>query len=527
MGDLRAFGRPSTPKIFYARETFVPLCDLNGKSTVKLPPLTLEARDELTFIKTADNGTGCIMENVRTKRRGFVSKELLIEASDFEVCRGSPWYFGAISREVANRFLGDDINVCGAFLVRKSKMHPGNYTLAVKVFNDETQEYSVSNLQITCFLQEGSEVRYKLNNISACTLQGVVEKLRESGVRSLACTGVIRLTHHCLVVRSQMPGFTGCVDPRTTSEGEVRVGGFVKDEFPGLLFRGQWRGVVDCLVKRVGMRGVKTPEVEVKREIDLMNSLRHPNILQLLANSRSTDERSGEPLYNLVFENMAHGSLSCFLRSKGQAILTFDDFFYIVDDIFTGLKYLHDQVIAHADLGAHSVFLTDTLHAKIGNMGRARFSDSQESPTLSEEHFRWQALETLETGEVTLKSDVWSLGILMWEIMTYGDLPFRGMSKRMMVQAVRQSSYTLPRPVSFCGVQDFLLLQIFETLEDCWRINPDNRIDLDKLSKSVKNIEWGYSEDPNIYHNQEMEDDFDALQICDLVEERRVSYANQ
>ena len=188
---------------------------------------------------------------------------------------------------------------------------------------------------------------------------------------------------------------------------------------------------------------------EFFREACLMNGYRHDNIVKLLGVCIKE-----EPLC-MVFEYMEMGDLHTFLRQNAPSHtfsfpqsgpttlpngLSIDQMVYMSTDIAAGLDYLTTHHYIHRDLATRNCLVNSKLCVKISDFGMSqdiyvsdyfRLGDSEMLP------IRWMPPEAIMYSTFSTESDVWSFGIVLWEIFSYAMQPYYGMSNEQVVQYVK------------------------------------------------------------------------------------------
>ncbi|XP_036410896.1 ephrin type-B receptor 3-like isoform X3 [Megalops cyprinoides] len=194
-------------------------------------------------------------------------------------------------------------------------------------------------------------------------------------------------------------------------------------------------------------------------EASIMGQFDHPNIIRLegvVTKSRPV---------MIVTEFMENGALDSFLRlNDGQ--FTVIQLVGMLRGIAAGMKYLSDMNYVHRDLAARNILVNSNLMCKVSDFGLSRFlEDDSTDPTYTSSlggkiPIRWTAPEAIAYRKFTSASDVWSYGIVMWEVMSYGERPYWDMSNQDVINAVEQD-YRLPPPMDCPTALHQLML-------DCW-----------------------------------------------------------
>ncbi|ELR58172.1 Ephrin type-A receptor 10 [Bos mutus] len=174
----------------------------------------------------------------------------------------------------------------------------------------------------------------------------------------------------------------------------------------------------------------------------------------------------------IVTEYMSHGALDGFLRRhEGQLVAT--QLMGLLPGLASAMKYLSEMGYVHRGLAARRVLVSSELVCKISGFGRGprdraeavyttmMSSCGHGSPAL------WAAPETLQFGHFSSASDVWSFGVVMWEVMAFGERPYWDMSGQDVIKAV-EDGFRLPPPRNCPSPLHRLML-------DCWQKDPGER----------------------------------------------------
>ncbi|KAG5214579.1 hypothetical protein JEQ12_000155 [Ovis aries] len=170
----------------------------------------------------------------------------------------------------------------------------------------------------------------------------------------------------------------------------------------------------------------------------------------------------------IVTEYMGHGALDGFLRRhEGQLVAT--QLMGLLPGLASAMKYLSEMGYVHRGLAARRVLVSSELVCKISGFGRGPRDRAEavyttmsgRSPAL------WAAPETLQFGHFSSASDVWSFGVVMWEVMAFGERPYWDMSGQDVIKAV-EDGFRLPPPRNCPSPLHRLMLA-------CWQKDPGER----------------------------------------------------
>ncbi|XP_034533683.1 ephrin type-B receptor 3-like isoform X3 [Notolabrus celidotus] len=273
------------------------------------------------------------------------------------------------------------------------------------------------------------------------------------------------------------PGMKVYIDPFTYEDPNEAVREFAKEidvscvKIEEVIGAGEFGEVCRGRLKLPGRReiivAIKTLKVgytdrqrrDFLSEASIMGQFDHPNIIRLegvVTKSRPV---------MIVTEFMENGALDSFLRlNDGQ--FTVIQLVGMLRGIAAGMKYLSDMNYVHRDLAARNILVNSNLVCKVSDFGLSRFlEDDATDPTYTSSlggkiPIRWTAPEAIAYRKFTSASDVWSYGIVMWEVMSYGERPYWDMSNQDVINAVEQD-YRLPPPMDCPTALHQLML-------DCW-----------------------------------------------------------
>uniref|UniRef100_A0A0K0ER77 receptor protein-tyrosine kinase n=1 Tax=Strongyloides stercoralis TaxID=6248 RepID=A0A0K0ER77_STRER len=227
--------------------------------------------------------------------------------------------------------------------------------------------------------------------------------------------------------------------------------------------------------KKLKQTATKEEFINFKKEIIVMSSLKHQNILEVIGISFEQPNN----IICCIMEYMKNGDLCQYLQSKNYNTLTTEFLLSIATQVAAGMSYLESKNFVHRDLAARNCFVAEDDIVKIGNFGMARSLYSSDYYTVQGKvnaPIRWMAWESLLLGRFTTKSDVWHFGVTLWEILMGGyDKPYSKLSDNEVIQNLeciynsgKLHTY-LPRPRHGNSIlYDELMLK-------CWQREEHNR----------------------------------------------------
>ncbi|KAG0713175.1 Tyrosine-protein kinase STK [Chionoecetes opilio] len=164
---------------------------------------------------------------------------------------------------------------------------------------------------------------------------------------------------------------------------------------------------------------------------------------------------------------MPEGSLLDVLRKER---LNLQLQLYVASQAAAGMEYLEGQELIHRDLAARNILVGQCYTCKVADFGLSKHFEEAlytEKTSRGKLPIKWTAPEALLHQKYSSKSDVWSFGVMMMEIMTHGAVPYPGFNHQDLFDAL-VSGYRMPQPAT-CPPS------VYELLLACWNKHPDNR----------------------------------------------------
>uniref|UniRef100_A0AAX7VL14 receptor protein-tyrosine kinase n=1 Tax=Astatotilapia calliptera TaxID=8154 RepID=A0AAX7VL14_ASTCA len=346
-----------------------------------------------------------------------------------------------------------------------------------------------------------SELREQLPLIAGSAAAGVVFIVSLIAI-SIVCTDMSNCPSPlgCPTHFSGSPGMKIYIDPFTYEDPNEAVREFAKEidvstvKIEEVIGAGEFGEVYKGRLKLPGKREIyvaiktlKAGYVEKQRrdflsEASIMGQFDHPNIIRLegvVTKSRPV---------MIVTEFMENGALDSFLRQNdGQ--FTVIQLVGMMRGISAGMKYLSEMNYVHRDLAARNILVNSNLVCKVSDFGLSRYlQDDTSDPSYTSSlggkiPVRWTAPEAIAYRKFTSASDVWSYGIVMWEVMSFGERPYWDMSNQDVINAIEQD-YRLPPPMDCPSALHQLML-------DCWQkdrnVRPRFTDIVSTLDKMIRN----------------------------------------
>ncbi|CAI2355870.1 unnamed protein product [Caenorhabditis sp. 36 PRJEB53466] len=272
--------------------------------------------------------------------------------------------------------------------------------------------------------------------------------------------------------------------------------GIVKGKIPllivnnslNLIVESENNGHFEAAVKKLPAHADEQNHLDFFHEIDFMKRLgHHPHVISMLG----CVSNPFEPL--IVVEYCSRGDLLKFLRRhkdyvllnktddcpvEADMCLRIKDLVSIAWQVADGMAYLTSKNFIHRDLAARNVLLTKSLTAKISDFGLCRYMDSALYTAKGGRlPIKWMSIEALKLYEFSSKSDVWSFGVLLFEIFSMGDVPYPTVQQVDMLEHLMAGG-RLSQPIKCPN-------EIYNIMMKCWADKPEDRPEFNEMRGEI------------------------------------------
>ena len=353
------------------------------------------------------------------------------------------WFFGDISREDAKELLEDPyICIHGSFLIRKSKKS-GEYLLSLRN-KEKVNHFKINRLDESFYL----EPKTTFKTISELVAHYDGQALPIANYQNIKLKSVSLLEPYV----DDLP--TEISDDWETSKKSINLIKRITVGTVSEVWEGMWKNEIMVAVKMPKPGAI--PAYTFLKEAELLKQLSHPKVIQLCAVFTKK-----WPIY-IVTELMKHGSLLEYLRGDGHS-LKLPQLIDMGAQVAAGMAYLEEKNCMHRNLAAKNILVAENLICKVAGFSSAYVisKDVYKVPTGTKFPIKWTAIEAILHNYFTTKCDVWSFGVLLYELITYGRFPYPGMSDAEVIEKL-QTGYRMPCP-NGCPEQ------LYEIMGECWR----------------------------------------------------------
>uniref|UniRef100_A0A1Q3FTM0 Tyrosine-protein kinase n=1 Tax=Culex tarsalis TaxID=7177 RepID=A0A1Q3FTM0_CULTA len=454
-GTTPTSAKPSTPILNGSNGTTVK--DSNNKNSKELIALRCQERQmqkQVEMIRAALNDVGCeelpsgcddistMAPAILLENKKSISQDLSMTLSTNRPLYEEEWFHGVLPREEVVRLLRNE----GDFLVRETTRNDESQTVLSVCWNGHKH----------FIVQTTAEGHFRFEGPAFPSIQELIIHQYQS---ELPVTGRSGAVLRKPVLRERWELSNDDVDLIS----KIGRGNF------GDVYRAKLKSSKNTLVAVKTCR-MTLPEEQKRKFLQegrILKQYDHPNIVKLIGICVQK-----QPIM-IVMELVPGGSLLMFLR-KSAATLTQKQLMAMCRDAAAGMRYLESKNCIHRDLAARNCLIGVDNIVKISDFGMSREEEEYiVSGGMKQIPIKWTAPEALNFGKYTSLCDVWSYGILVWEIFSRGDTPYSGMSNSRARENIDEG-YRMPAP-------DNTPPEMYRLMLKCWSYEPENRPHFDEI----------------------------------------------
>nr|XP_029723442.1 tyrosine-protein kinase Fer-like isoform X3 [Aedes albopictus] len=445
--------KPSTPILNGSNGTSVK--DSSNKNSKELIALRCQERQmqkQVEMIRAALNDVGCeelpsgcddlsTMEHLIENKKS-VSQDLSMTLSTNRPLYEEEWFHGVLPREEVVRLLRNE----GDFLVRETTRNDESQTVLSVCWNGHKH----------FIVQTTAEGHYRFEGPAFPSIQELILHQYQSELPVTGRSGAV-LRKPVLRERWEL-----------SNDDVILLDKIGRGNF-GDVYKAKLKSSKNTLVAVKTCR-MTLPEEQKRKFLQegrILKQYDHPNIVKLIGICVQK-----QPIM-IVMELVSGGSLLMFLR-KNAATMTQKQLMAMCRDAAAGMRYLESKNCIHRDLAARNCLIGNENIVKISDFGMSREEEEYiVSGGMKQIPIKWTAPEALNFGKYTSLCDVWSYGILVWEIFSRGDTPYSGLSNSRARERIDEG-YRMPAPENTPPEMYRLMLK-------CWSYEPENRPHFDEI----------------------------------------------
>lgn len=408
--------------------------------------ISFKKGDLMELLEIKPSSDWWMVRHVTTGEMGYIPNNYMYE--EYYLPQTQDWW-SDVSRREGEKQLMKSGNAKGTFLVRKAS-DLTSFVLSIRDFDHDTFGVRIKHYRIRKL--EDGDVCITSRRIFKTLLQLITHYKTAGG--GLCC----QLVAACPKINTQIEDLEVDLESIRFMQ-RIGCGHF------GEVYIGKLRDTVDIAVK--SLKPGAMPNEAFKEEARLMQRLRHKNVLSLLAVCFAT-----EPLL-IITELMINGSLLEYLRKDKGKRLGLPVLVNIAAQIACGMAHLERLNCIHRDVRAANMLVGKHNEIKIADFGISKhlLDGIYTAAPGSKFPIKWTAPDVASVGEFTIKSEVWSFGVLLHEIISFGKLPYPGMSNSEVLNRI-QEGYRMPKwtdgPVTCPDAYYAIMLR-------CWNAKPESR----------------------------------------------------
>jgi tyrosine-protein kinase Tec len=372
------------------------------------------------------------------------------------------WFFPELTRTRAEQILKEEGKE-GGFVIRPSGKLNSNYKYALSICHEnQVRHYHIK--------QDDGDKYYISDKHRFISVVELVTYHKSNGGGL-----VTRLRRPPAQLVPNQPTLSSMFDDKwEIDKRDLHLGKELGSGQFGRVVKGVWKGTVEVAIKMMKERSMN--EEDFAEEAQVMIRFQHPNLVQFYG----ICTRQG-PIY-IVTELMVNGCLLTYIRQRKDLTTKPDLLLDMSIQVCSAMKYLESSKFIHRDLAARNCLVGKRNVVKVGDFGLARHVADDEYTASEGTKFpiKWAAPEVISHARFSSKSDVWSYGILMWELFSGGKTPYPSFTNPQVFEEVLKG-YRLPQPAHCPG-------PVYGVMKEIWQQTPDDRPTFNSLLMKLTQV---------------------------------------
>ena len=244
-------------------------------------------------------------------------------------------------------------------------------------------------------------------------------------------------------------------------------------------------------VKMLATQAPEATRIRFEQDIALLSSFNHLNVVGMLAVCTEDSPEcilldAGKDMLSVIRERKVimeqEAREGVPIKSLAQETV---ELLKIADEVCIGMAYLASQRFVHKDLALRNCIVGYDGVTKVASfgLGPAFYPEAYHRVLQGRElPIRWMAPEAISSGQFTITNDIWAFGVLMWEILTYGELPYPDKSNENVINFVAKDFGKLTRPEN-------CLEDVYLVMSSCWELEPQSRPTFITLHENIFDVQ--------------------------------------
>lgn len=399
-------------------------------------------------------------------REGWLPWDCLEQMPETSDLNTAVWYHGKITRNEAQGLL--DSGIHGSFLIRESESIPGSWSISLR---DRDTVYHYRIMRVDSLFHISPSHRFH-------SLTELVQHHAEHP-DGLITTLKFPVSNRQGVKRGETDPFA---DQWELDRNQIKINSRLGGGQYGDVYKANFnQNGIPTVVAVKTLREDNQVCEDFKKEMTIMKKLRHPHLLRLIGVCSLCVP------YYLVTEYMSEGCLLEFIRNVNPIRVNHLVQLRLVIQVCDAMRYLESMNFIHRDLAARNCLVTldgnNRYLVKVADFGLSRLIETNEVYTAKKGGkfpIKWTAPEAIAYNRFSVKSDIWSFGVLFWEVCSFGMQPYPGVDIANVYEQL-QAGKRLERP-------DKCPRDCFSVIRSCWEWDEATRPAFVQLYETLQSM---------------------------------------